>query len=38
MTFGYWFDLVRTQTWEKRAGVYHISDGSWGAHEPKAFK
>ncbi|MCQ2258907.1 MAG: RagB/SusD family nutrient uptake outer membrane protein [Bacteroidaceae bacterium] len=22
-----WFDLVRTQTWEKMAGVYHISDG-----------
>ena len=21
-----WFDLVRTQTWEKFAGVYHISD------------
>ena len=22
-----WFDLVRTQTWEKMAGVYHIADG-----------
>ena len=23
-----WFDLVRTQTWEKFAGVYHIADGN----------
>ncbi len=23
-----WFDLVRTQTWEKLAGVYHISDAN----------
>jgi hypothetical protein len=23
-----WYDLVRTQTWEKFAGVYHIADGN----------
>ena len=23
-----WFDLARTQTWEKLAGVYHISDAN----------
>jgi hypothetical protein len=23
-----WFDLVRTQTWEKFAGVYHIADAN----------
>ena len=23
-----WFDLVRTQTWEKFASVYHIADGN----------
>ena len=33
-----WFDLVRTQTWEKRAASYTISDGVWGAHEPKTYQ
>ena len=32
-----WFDLVRTQTWEERAGSYTISDPSWGAHSPKTY-
>ncbi len=31
-----WFDLVRTQTWEKLAGVYHIGDGF--SREPKEVK
>lgn len=25
-----WFDLVRTQTWEKMAGTYHICDKNYG--------
>ena len=31
-----WFDLVRTQTWEKFASVYHISDAN--GREPKEVK
>ena len=25
-----WFDLVRTQTWEKMAGTYHICNDTYG--------
>lgn len=32
-----WFDLVRTQTWAKRASTYTISAASWGAHKPAKF-
>ncbi|MCQ2254941.1 MAG: RagB/SusD family nutrient uptake outer membrane protein [Bacteroidaceae bacterium] len=31
-----WFDLVRTQTWDKLASVYHISDAN--GREPKEIK
>ncbi len=31
-----WFDLARTQTWEKLAGVYHISDAN--GRSPKEVK
>lgn len=32
-----WFDLVRTQTWEERAGKYTISGSNWGDHTPETF-
>ena len=33
-----WFDLVRTQTWEERAGSYTISGINWGDHKPEVVK
>ena len=33
-----WFDLVRTQTWEERAGTYTISGNNWGDHTPTTVK
>lgn len=33
-----WFDLVRTQTWEERAGSYTISGANWGDHTPATIK
>ena len=32
-----WFDLVRTQTWQERAGQYTISGFNWGDHTPEVF-
>lgn len=32
-----WFDLVRTQTWEKRAGSYTICSSTKGDHDAKKY-
>lgn len=32
-----WFDLVRTQTWEERAGSYTITGSDWTDHTPKVY-
>ncbi|MGM9718160.1 MAG: RagB/SusD family nutrient uptake outer membrane protein [Prevotella sp.] len=32
-----WFDLARTQTWEKRAGQYTICGSGAGDHTPQVF-